>query len=41
LHDRRGHWRYIKKSNKQVWVLPCKIGDASKGAVFKDYKVMQ
>jgi hypothetical protein len=39
LHDRRGHWRYIKKSNKQVWVLPCKVGDASKGVVFKDYKV--
>lgn len=41
LHDRRGHWRYIKKSNKQVWVLPCKVGDASKGVVFKDYKVTQ
>lgn len=41
LHDRRGHWRYIKKTQKQVWVQQCKVGDASKGVIFKDYKVTQ
>jgi hypothetical protein len=39
LHDRRGHWRFIKKTQKQVWVKSCKVGDASKGVVFKDYEV--
>lgn len=39
LHDRRGHWRFIKKSQKRVWVRDCKVGDASKGVVFHDYKV--
>ena len=39
LHDRRGHWRTIKASGKRVWVRHCKVGDASKGAIFKDYKV--
>lgn len=37
-HDRRGHWRK-HPSGKQVWVKACKVGDASKGSVFKDYKV--
>ena len=41
LHDRRGHWRTIKPSGKRVWVKPCKVGDASKGMVFKDYRVAQ
>jgi len=37
-HDRRGHWR--KHSTRgQVWVKNCRVGDASKGSVFKDYKV--
>ena len=36
-HDRRGHWRIVK--NKKVWVKPCRVGDASKGSVFHDYKV--
>lgn len=40
LHDRRGHWRSLS-SGKQVWVRNCKVGDASKGVVFKDYKVAQ
>lgn len=39
LHDRRGHWRTMKKSGKRVWVRDCKVGDASKGVVFKDYEV--
>ena len=39
LHDRRGHWRFIKKTHRQVWVKSCKVGDASKGVVFKDYEV--
>lgn len=38
LHDRRGHWRNYK-TGKRVWVRDCKVGDASKGAVFKDYRV--
>jgi hypothetical protein len=39
LHDRRGHWRTYKATGKRVWVRDCKVGDASKGMVFKDYKV--
>lgn len=38
LHDRRGHFRKLK-SGSRVWVSPCKVGDAGKGTVFKDYKV--
>lgn len=38
LHDRRGHWRSLV-SGKQIWVRNCKVGDASKGVVFKDYKL--
>lgn len=38
LHDRRGHWRNMR-SGKRVWVRDCKVGDPSKGAIFKDYKV--
>ena len=37
LHDRRGHWRTYKATGKRVWVKDCKVGDASKGMVFKDY----
>lgn len=37
LHDRRGHWRN-HPTGKRVWVNPCKVGDASKGVIFKDYK---
>lgn len=37
-HDRRGHWR--KHATKgRVWVRDCRVGDASLGAVFKDYRV--
>lgn len=36
-HVRRGHWR--KRANgARVWVRDCTVGDASKGAVFKDYQ---
>lgn len=38
LHDRRGHWRKYP-SGKVGWVKDCKVGDARKGVVFKDYKV--
>lgn len=37
-HERRGHWRK-HPSGRQVWVKSCKVGDASKGVIFKDYKV--
>lgn len=40
LHDRRGHWRVMKKSQKRVWVRDCKVGNASNGIVFHDYKVI-
>lgn len=37
-HERRGHMRRLA-SGREVWVKPCKVGDASKGAVFHDYEV--
>lgn len=37
-HQVRGHWRTYK-SGKRGWVNECWKGDASKGAVFKDYKI--
>ena len=37
LHDRRGHYRKLR-SGKLAWVQPCKVGNAAKGTVFKDYK---
>lgn len=37
-HDRRGHWRTYP-SGKRGWVKDCKVGSASLGMVFKDYKV--
>lgn len=37
-HDRRGHQRRLR-SGKVVWVKPCKVGSAARGAVFKDYAV--
>lgn len=39
LHDRRGHLRRLK-NGKTCWVRACKVGDASKGVVFKDYEVI-
>ena len=39
VHDRRGHWRTYP-SGKRGWVKACKVGDASKGVVFKDYEVV-
>lgn len=38
-HQRRGHWRN-HPSGKRVWVRDCWVGDASMGAVMKDYKIM-
>lgn len=38
LHDRRGHLRRLR-SGRNVWVKPCKVGDASKGAVWHDYAI--
>ena len=40
LHDRRGHLRRLQ-SGKNVWVKPCKVGDANKGIVFKDYQIKE
>lgn len=37
-HQSRGHWRTYK-SGRRGWVKECWKGDASKGAVFKDYKL--
>jgi len=37
-HDRRGHMRMLP-GGKQVWVKPCRVGDASRGTVFHDYEV--
>lgn len=37
-HDRRGHMRRLP-CGKQVWVKPCRVGDASRGTVFHDYEV--
>ncbi|MDO4705733.1 MAG: hypothetical protein Q4A98_05945 [Comamonadaceae bacterium] len=36
-HDRRGHWRNLP-SGKQVWVKACRVGNATLGSVFKDYR---
>lgn len=38
LHDRRGHWRKYP-SGKVGWVKSCKVGDPTRGVVFKDYEV--
>lgn len=38
LHDRRGHWRKYP-SGKVGWVKSCRVGDASRGVVFKDYRL--
>jgi len=38
LHDRRGHLRRLT-TGKNVWVKACKVGDASNGAIFHDYKI--
>ena len=40
LHDRRGHSRRLP-DGRIVWVRPCKVGDASRGTVFHDYKVKE
>ena len=40
LHDRRGHWR-TGKSGAKVWVKACKVGNASNGVVFKDYRLRE
>ena len=37
-HQVRGHWRTYK-SGKRGWVNECWKGDATKGTVFKDYKI--
>lgn len=37
-HERRGHWRTCQ-SGARVWVRHCVVGDASRGAIFKDYRV--
>ena len=39
-HQARGHWRKYK-SGKQIWIKECWKGDASRGVVFKDYKMCE
>jgi len=39
-HQARGHWRTYK-SGKRGWVKECWRGNASAGAVFKDYELKQ
>lgn len=39
-HQVRGYWRNYK-SGKRGWVNECWKGDASKGSVFKDYKLKE
>lgn len=38
LHDRRGHLRRLR-SGKNVWVKPHKVGDATIGTIFHDYRI--
>lgn len=38
-HERRGHWRTMKKTGKRVWVKNCEVGDKARGAVFHDYQL--
>jgi hypothetical protein len=38
-HWRRGHWRFMKKSGKKVWVEPMLVGDEKNGKIIKDYAV--
>lgn len=40
-HERRGHWRTMKKTGKKVWVKNCEVGDKTLGAVFHDYKLKE
>lgn len=40
-HERRGHWRFIKKTGSRVWVKNCEVGDKARGAVFHDYKIKE
>lgn len=40
-HERRGHWRVMKKTGKKVWVKNCEVGDKAIGAVFHDYKLKE
>jgi hypothetical protein len=40
-HERRGHWRTIKKTGKKVWVKNCAVGDKALGAVFHDYQIKE
>ena len=37
LHEVRGHW--VTRNNKRFWRKPHKRGDATKGIVFRDYKI--
>lgn len=38
-HERRGHLRVMKKSGRQVWVNPCKVGDKALGEIHKNFVV--
>jgi hypothetical protein len=43
LHWRRGHWRVLHRGSEfesKAWVRRCLVGDASRGAIRKDYRVI-
>jgi hypothetical protein len=37
-HIRRGHWRTLA-DGRRVFVRECEVGDQSRGAVVKDYRM--
>ena len=38
-HDRRGHWRVIKKTGNKVWVKPCVVGSLENGRIDHVYRL--
>jgi len=38
-HDRRGHWRVIKKTGKKIWVKPCVVGSLENGRIDHVYRL--
>jgi hypothetical protein len=43
LHWRRGHWRVLHRGSEfegRTWVKRCLVGDPSRGAIHKDYRLI-
>jgi len=38
-HQRRGHWRLIKKTGNKVWVKSCTVGSAENGVINHVYRL--